>query len=123
MRIADVHCARSFEHVPAQRHLARVHRVSEGDVLPVEPSGAHRSLGHVRSGTDPEHPASGLYAGLGTVQHAHGAGGISARLNLAAIGIVDAHGEVRRFRWSKHDQLVEADPAITIGQRADLRCA
>ena len=121
VRVADIHCARPFEHVPAERHVARVHRIGERNVLPLEAGVAHRRFSHVRTGTDMEDAASGLDTRRFPMEHGHRAGRITAGLYLATVGIVDAHCHVRVLRRPEHDQLVEPDAAMAVCDRAPLR--
>ena len=55
------------------------------------------------------------------MQQADRARRVAAGLNLAAIGIENAHAQVSDFRWLQYNQLVATDPGLAIGQRRSQR--
>ena len=117
MRVADIDGERGLKILPADRHRARVHRISERDLVPIETWNAHvdAGAGAVRDARDDaSQRLDPLHAAF---QQGHAPRGVAAGLHLAAVGIEDPHAKVRDFGRLDQDELVAADAGAPIGNR------
>ena len=135
VRIADVRDGGRVQHRRLDRPDLKLDRArvaelfGEWDVGPAEFRHAHvdgDEVGAVR-GPHEEEAGDGLdrggaAAGLGHQEPADAAGGVAAGLDLAAVGVVDAHeGFGRGLAALDSDELVEADAGLPVGKSADHR--
>ena len=62
-------------------------------------------------------PPAVSIAGLAALEQGDAAGGVAAGLDLAAVGVADAHPDVGDVGGLEQDQLVAADAGAAVGDR------
>ncbi len=90
-------------------------------MFPVEFGLAQHDFGAAVGGGDAQHAAQRLdHRGLAD-QRCDAARRVAARLDLAAVGVEDAHLHVCTCGWFEQDQLVAPDAVAAVGDRMRAR--
>ena len=92
--------------------------IGERDLVPSEAGRAHVDRGRLVAGRAGDDPALGLDRACPAEQQRDAARGIAAGLDLAAVGVADAHPDVGRVGRLEQDELVAADPGAAVGESA-----
>ena len=120
MRIADIDRHRSFQRTMADRHVRGVDGIGQRDRFPIEMRLPHRHFGQI-VGAAFQYAGDRLYPHMPADQRHDAARGIAAGLRIAAVGIDDAHAQVRCRRGREDDQLVAADAMLAVRNGGGLR--
>ena len=117
MRIADIDGHRALKTVPTNRHVARIHRHSERDKLPIKCGRWQRHRRARIARFSMQYTAHCLNFRGPLKQQRDTARCIAARLNLTAIGIEYPHFDVRHYGRLKQNELIKTNPSLAITNR------
>src|SRR5256885_11616171 len=106
-----------LEAIPTHRNRGCVHRIGEGNLVPIELRLADADLDFGAEVLALERAAGAVDPPCAGQLH-DAAGGVAAAFDLAAVAVPDAHLEVGRLARLEQDQLIAADTGAAVGDGA-----